>query len=74
MKVLKETKIAFAKGDLDNDMASAAYKVLFLMNEGVIRCQSDNEVWVARGVLKLMGSSKTSTKRVAYMLAPCIFQ
>jgi AP-3 complex subunit delta-1 len=56
-------------------MTQAAFKVLWLMNEGVINCfREGSEVWVARGVLKLMGSGKIQTKRVAYMLAPPIFQ
>ena len=52
-------------------MTQAAFKVLWLMNEGIFE---GTEIWVARGVLKLMGSGKMQTKRVAYMLAPPIFQ
>ena len=74
MKQVKEVKKQFTSNDLDGVLTQTALKILFLINEGVIGRFDFHEVWLARGVIKLMGSQKSQTKRIAYMLAPIVFQ
>ena len=46
----------------------AAYKLLFLQNEGV-----DIE-WAAFNIIELMASNKMQAKRISYTLAVIVFQ
>ena len=45
----------------------AAYKLLFLFNEGI------DIQWAAFNVIEMMASSKFQTKRISYTLAVLIF-
>jgi hypothetical protein len=67
-------KKAFESTDLDGTLTQTALKLLFLINEGAMGNFDSHEVWCVRGIIKLMASQKSQTKRIAYMLAPIVFQ
>ena len=65
-QVLIQTKKELKSNDF-NLKVQAAFKLLFLFNEGI------DIQWAAFNVIELMAHSKMQAKRISYSLAPLVF-
>ena len=64
--MLIQTKKELKSNDF-NLKVQAAFKLLFLFNEGI------DIQWAAFNVIELMAHSKMQAKRISYSLAPLVF-